>query len=193
MPDRNKSDDTMRDNAPGASRHDAWLDDRIEAFVDGTLPPGEQDRFESALRVSATLRDDVALARLIGEELPSLGTVKCPDHVVPGVMREVRRDIRSSFASRFAAALRQGIQPRLRPVLAMVLLLAVVVSSSLVRRAPEPAPVASAEVIRALDEVKWSLAVLSDAGRQMGRSVRSDVIEPHVVEPIERSLNQVIQ
>lgn len=191
MPDFN-FDHEKHGVGPGSPSAD-WLDTRVEAFVDGTLPPDELLRFESALAAQPEMRDEIALARLIGEELPNLGSVRCPDHVVSGVMREVRRDIRQSFTRRFVAALRQGIQPRLRPVLAMVLLLAVVVSSSLVRRTPAPAPVASAEVIRALDEVKWTLAVLSDAGRQTGRSVRSDVIEPHVVDPIERSLNEFIQ
>lgn len=185
--------DTAFNNGPGGRERDEWLDDRVEAFVDGTLPAGELHRFEAALAAEPALRDEIDLARLIGEELPTIGAARCPDHVVSGIMRDVRRDIRSNFASRFAAALRQGIQPRLQPVLAMVLLLTVVISSSLVRRTPEPAPVASAEVTRALDEVKWTLAVLSDAGRQTGRSVRSDVIEPHVLEPIERSLNQFIQ
>lgn len=170
-----------------------WLDERIEAFVDGSLPSAESGRFEAAMQTRPELREEIALARLIGEELPALGEARCPDHVVSGIMQEVRRDIRQSFADRFFAALKQGIQPRLRPVLAMVLLLAVVVSSSLVRRSPEPASVASVEVTRALDDVKWTLAVLSDVGRQTGRSMRSDVIEPHVVEPIERSLNDFIQ
>lgn len=184
--------ETTYGNAPHGG-HGDWLDDRIEAFVDGTLPAGERRRFEAALASRPALRDDVDLARLIGEELPNLAADRCPDHVVTGIMREVRRDIRTAFMSRFVAALKQGIQPRLRPVLAMVLLLAVVVSSSLVRRTPTAAPPATAEVSRALDEVKWTLAVLSDAGRQTGRSVRSDVIEPHVVQPIERSLNELIQ
>lgn len=184
------------ENLPGnLSEHPPrdWLDDRIEAFVDGTLPDDERRRFESTLASEPALRDEIELARLIGEELPNLGSARCPDHVVSGVMRDVRRDIRQSFMKRLGAALEQGFQPQLRPVLAMVLLLAVVVSSSMVRRTPEPAPVASVEVTRALDEVKWTLAVLSDVGRQTGRSMRSDVLEPHVVDPIERSLNEVIQ
>lgn len=170
-----------------------WLDDRVEAFVDGTLPADELRRFESALTAEPALRDEIDLARMIGRELPNLGSARCPDHVVSGIMRDVRRDIRQSFTTRLVSALKEGIQPRLRPVLAMVLLVAVVVSSSLVRRAPETPPVASAEVTQALDEVKWTLAVLSDVGRQTGRSMRSDVLEPHVVQPIERSLNEVIQ
>lgn len=185
-------EDMRPDDLPGDLPAN-WLDDRVEAFVDGTLPADELLRFESALAAEPALRDDIELARLIGTELPSLGSARCPDHVVSGVMREVRRDIRQSFMTRFVAALKEGIQPRLRPVLAMVLLVAVVVSSSLVRRAPETAPIASAEVTQALHEVKWTLAVLSDVGRQTGRSMRSDVLEPHVVQPIERSLNEVIQ
>jgi len=185
--------DTNYDRSAQDGRPDNWLDDRIEAFADGSMPSAERRRFEAVMESDASLRDEIALARQIGKELGTLGDARCPDHVVSGIMREVRRDIRQSFTERLLAALRKGIQPRLRPVLAMVLLLAVVVSSSLIRRAPEPAPVASVEVTQALDDVKWTLAVLSDVGRQTGRSVRSDVLEPHVVEPIERSLNEVIQ
>ena len=66
---------------------------------------------------------------------------------------------------------------------------ALVVSASLVGKPEQPevqfAGIQDAEVQRALAEVEWTLAYLSDLGRQTGETVRRDVIKERVVEPVQ--------
>ena len=78
---------------------------------------------------------------------------------------------------------------RLKPVVALALLLIVVLSTSRIgENASEPAP----EVAQALDEVKWTLAYLSDVGNTTAGAVKESVIENQVVLPVSRSLSTIM-
>ncbi|MFQ5572063.1 MAG: hypothetical protein ACE5G0_20495, partial [Rhodothermales bacterium] len=72
-----------------------------------------------------------------------------------------------------------------QPALAMTFLLLLVVSSSLIGKPPRHH---TAEVQQALAEVQWTLAFLSEMGRQTGQAVRDDVIKERVVWPVQDAL-----
>ncbi len=167
-----------------------WLDDRIEAYLDGDLKPGDADRFDEIALMDEDLARELNLARSISSSLSSIPDETCPVGVTRGVMAHVRRDVRRSFFNRLQATLnRQGVA-RLKPAIAMALLLIVVLSSVIVGR---NSPVPDAEVAQALADVKMALAYLSDAGRTTGAAVKQDIIGPLVVRPLSRSMNAIIE
>ncbi len=167
-----------------------WLDDRIEAHLDGDLKPGEVDGFDEIAMMDEDLARELNLARSISSTLASMPDESCPEEVTRGVMAHVRRDVRRSFFNRLRASLNwQGVA-RLKPAIAMALLLIVVLSSVIVGR---NSPVPDAEVAQALADVKMALAYLSDAGRTTGTAVKQDIIGPLVVRPVARSMNAIIE
>jgi hypothetical protein len=82
--------------------------------------------------------------------------------------------------------------PWWRPVLAASLVAAVALALfPLVRETPVTSSVDSyteAEVQLALEQVKWTLGRVSQVGRDTGMLLRDEIVKPHVVGPIRRSL-----
>ncbi len=163
-----------------------WMDERLEGYLDGDLTPEETARFERGLR-----RDDWAAelrrAASIRDGLRALPLPECPPHVTRAVLREARRRARAEWLHRAREALARAWRLTARPALAMAVLVALVVVAALVTRPPRDAP-ARTEVEHALAEVKWTLAYLSEVGRQTGASVHRDVLDAHVFGPMHEAL-----
>ena len=71
----------------------------------------------------------------------------------------------------------------------MAALVLLVVAGALIGRpAPPTQPYADADVQQALEEVRWTLALLSEVGRQTGNSVRQDVLQERIVTPVQDAL-----
>ena len=166
-----------------------WIDDRLEAFLDGELPEAERAVLDGALRADPAWQAELALARRIRTDLRALPTPACPPAVTEAVLRHARRRSPAAWLERIAEAARRHVAGLWQPSLAMAVLVAVVVAAAFLGRPAPPAPnIASAEVEQALDEVRWTLAYLSEVGRKTGRSVREDVIGQRVVEPMQDAL-----
>jgi len=164
-----------------------WMDDRIEAYLDGDLPVDEHAAFEEHLYLMGAEDDweaDLLLARQIREGLHTLPAPICPPQVTEAVLGYARRHAGPSWLDQFHAWMAAQWTALWQPALAMAVLVVLVVSSSLVGKPAQP-DTQTAEVQRALAEVEWTLAYLSDLGRQTGQTVRRDVIKERVVEPVQ--------
>ncbi len=164
--------------------HD-WMDDRLEAYLDGDLTPEEAARFERGLS-GDDWAAELRRAASIRDGLHAMPLPECPPHVTRAVLREARRRARAEWLHRTREGLTHAWRLTARPALAMAVLVALVVVAALVTRPPRPAP--GVEVEHALAEVKWTLAYLSEVGRQTGASVHRDVLDAHVFGPMHEAL-----
>lgn len=167
-----------------------WIDDRIEAYLDGELPTEEETLFEEAILTQDLTSevdwvDELFLARQVRAGLRGLPDLACPPAVTEAVMAQSRQLARVAWQERLRLWFRQQWTVIWQPALAMSMLLLIVVSSSLIGRTDTTDTFAQAEVDQALAEVQWTLAYLSEMGRETGKSVRHDVIESRVVEPMQ--------
>jgi len=167
-----------------------WLDDRIEAFLDGDLSPEEAAAFDEVALMDENLAREMKISQSISTSLGMTADLECPDEVVRNVMAHVKRDVRRSYVQRLMDGILDLPILRPKPAFAMALLVIVVLSSTLIsRRTTGTDP----EVTQALADVKLALAYLSDVGRTTGTTVGQDVIGPHVVGPMSKSLNSIIE
>ena len=166
---------------------EAWLDDRLEAYLDDALPAPEREAVEAALRRDPLARADwqaaLQRARQIRDGLHALPRPVCPTHVTRAVLEHAARTTAPPpWLARFHAWMQRQLTALWQPALAMALLLLLVVSSSLMTPAPQAV---SPEVARARAEVEWTLAFLSEVGRETGQAVREDVFAARVVTPVQ--------
>ena len=165
--------------------HD-WMDARVEAYLDEALSIDEQARFEHALAADADWEAELFLARQIRDGLRALPHPECPPHVTAAVLAKVRRQAHASWIDRMETWLQEQWLALWQPALAMAVLLLLVVSASLIGRPQQQEPAyAEAEIQRAMQEVQWTLAYLSEVGRQTGKTVRDDVIADRVVGTVQ--------
>ena len=163
-----------------------WLDDHLDAFVDGSLSPSEEQRFKSLSVGIDEIENQMELSGLISKSLRSIPDETCPDFVAQNVMAHVRRDIRRSTWMRIESFFLSIRLSQLKPVLAVAALVFIVISSTQVGRSPAQS---EAEVSQALNDVKWTLAYLSGVGKSTGTTVKASVIEEQMVQPMSRSFN----
>ena len=166
------------------------MDAHVEAFLDGDLPTEAHTAFAAA---RAEWDEELAQAARIRDGLRTLPRPTCPPEVMQHVLAHVRAHRRASWQARLQDWWRTAPSLVLRPALAAALLIGVVCAVAWLGRpeASTPATVAAAappEVQQALADVRWTLALLSDVGRTTGATVREDVLEPHVVVPMQQAL-----
>ncbi len=173
-----------------------WLDNRIEAYLDGELITEELAQFEQLLGEDKKWQQEIAWAVSIRDELHATPTPDCPPHLQEEIMKQVRQDAWADFKSRLwtrfsglfmPSRLLQGrlLQGQLllwRPALATLILL--VVASSVVfvinrvdSPPANPETISQAEIDKALIEAKWALGYVSKTGRLTGTSMQ-DALAP---------------
>ena len=164
-------------------------DDSVEAFVDGDLSAEEASRFKSLMELDVVVATEVKMAKAIQDSFRNLDPVECPDSVSVAIMRKARTDLIANARANASHAVREFIKPLLRPVLAMTILLAIVLSSVWWGRTTTKIDPAVAE---ALDDVKWTLAYVSQVTRQTGIAVRAEALEPLVFEQMKDAVETFI-
>ena len=168
-----------------------WMDDRVEAYLDGALPPDEHIAFERQLRADAAWQAELRLARQVRRSLRGLPQPSCPPQVTQAVLAEAQHRRRAAQAARWDTWLERFRQQFWQPALAMGVLVLLVMTATLLGR--PPAPQHDPEVAQALADVQWTLAYLSEVGRQTGEAVREEVLEEHVVTPVQRAIGPLFQ
>ena len=153
-----------------------WMEDRIEAYLDGDLPEAERARFEALMALEPWQRE-VALAIRVRDTLRSSPQPACPPHVVRSVVWQARW-------ARFMEYLGDFRLPALRPALVAAVLIVAAFAALWINRTP-PADVSQAEIEQALSDVKWTLGYVSKTGRLTGASLH-DALTPLRKEPDDR-------
>lgn len=179
-------------NRPDPTNHGA-TDLLIEAYLDGELSAAEAAGVEAALQADPALLEELELARAVRDTLRGMSGEPIPEDLVPRVLAVARRDARSDLAATVRNWFRLGFAADWRPFVAMATLVGVVFGAVLVDRSGRTDPAMDPAVAEALEQVKWTLAVVADVGRRTGRAVRDDVLEPHVIEPMQDALTHVFE
>lgn len=168
-----------------------WMDERIEAYLDGALPAEEQEVFENVLASDPVWREEVQLASRISAGLHALPEPQCPPYVTRAILARTRRNARQSYAARILQKVREAGAAAWRPALSMMVLLTVVVGSVILDRS-RSVQYATPEVKQAAEDVRWALAFVSDVSRQAGISIREEVFRERVIAPIQSAVGSVI-
>lgn len=170
----------------------------LEAYLDGDLSETDARGLEAYAASDDDAGRELRLARLMQQHLRQMPQPICPPEVTRAVLSTVRADARRSFGRRLRDAASLSWSTILRPSLAMGVFIGAVVAAALIGRpaADNPAtPVTVSaeatpqEVEQALTDAKWALAYLSNVGRRTATTIRDDVLEEHVVQPVNRALN----
>jgi hypothetical protein len=169
-----------------------WTDERVDTFVDGELSPEEMVQFEEALAVGVG-NEDVLLARRIRNGLHALPQPVLRPEVSRFILEQVRADVRVSRRGWLRQLVEREWASLFQPALTMAVLLMIVVSAVLVGRPPmKQENISQAEVEQALAEARWALGYISHVSKETGSSVRSEVLEAHVVRPVRHALGAAL-
>lgn len=138
----------------------AWIDARLEAYVDDELPPEERRRLDAYVSADEAWAEQLRLAQAVRAALSTIESPSCPPELAQSVLSRVRAESPREFVStaRDRGAVRRPkpagvVRARLdeiwavfvRPALAVTLFAALVVSAALVGRpGGEPASIADA-------------------------------------------------
>lgn len=68
---------------------DAWMDARVEAYIDDDLSPSERARFEARLRADPYWQEQVSRARSIRTTLRSTSAPSPPTDLTDTILRDV--------------------------------------------------------------------------------------------------------
>lgn len=158
----------------------SWIQERIEAHIDGELPPAEQGHFEAHVATCAACAAELEDARRLVGTLRALPSLTCSD----AVSQALQDRIHQTRQDRWRPTAKRWYKP-----LAAAAVLALIAGHHLF--APEPvAPTFSPrEIAQARRQVEWTLAYLGDLNSRMGTAVRDDVIQQRLVQPLRLNLD----
>jgi len=154
-----------------------WWLERLDAALDGDLPAAERERFMDMAALDPLLADEWALAEAMRRALASEHVPACPARVDAAIEAHVRASFQRERGGRGVRADRAP-KRTLRPAalwssVAAVIVLTIV-AVVMIQPAPEtnfPAGAPTASVDRAMQDVQWALAFVSDVGGAAGHSV----------------------
>lgn len=169
----------------------------LETYLDGELSVEDAQKLEAFVEIDGDAKRELLFARLVGQRLRELPQPACPPEVTRAIMTEARADARKSFVRRLRAAASSSWHTIVRPSLAVGVFVGIVVVGALAGRptSDESSPTLAAdeatqeEIEQGLNEAKWALAYVSNVGRRTATTIRDDVLDEHVVQPVNRALS----
>jgi len=186
-----------------SSQHE-WMDDRVEAYVDGDLPADEQARFEGILAEQPHWQVQVSHAQRIRDALHRMPQPTCPPQVTDAVMSRARRPTNGQATSTerwwnwIWRELDIEMQTGWKPALAFATLLLIIVTSSLLTDPQSTAGLldqptvsqqySTTEIQRAESQAKWAIAYIAQVGQTTGSTMERAVFEENMAAPIRRAL-----
>ncbi|GAB4316747.1 MAG: hypothetical protein Kow0074_04880 [Candidatus Zixiibacteriota bacterium] len=168
-------------NWPNHERPCAWIGERLEAFLDGDLPPEETSVIESHLSQCRDCAHELSMAQRVSRSLRSLPAMACPDEVIEAVRRRTNAPHRS-WLQRWRDAWRQPVLVGTAAAV-MVILIAV-----LGIQWHQPSEVSAEEIEMAEIETRWAIAKVRQVGRKATMTLRDEVLDNRVAVPIRRSV-----
>lgn len=169
-----------------------WVQERIDAYLDGDLSPAETAIADLHLTRCAACADELQLARQVAGSLRALPAQICPDSIPEAVRERIGA----------AGSAHWGVKPWpwyyrwqewfKRPAVVGVLtaVLFVVITAILgEQKKPEPL-YTQAEIEAAELDAKIALAYLGRCTDRAGAALRNNVFEDGVVAPIMRAVRR---
>jgi len=163
-----------------------WWDERIESFVDGALEENEDREIRETLSVDRFLADEILIAQSIRDGLRAMSMTTCPDHVSRDIRSAISTAARAETLAKLRDYVRQSLSGYRRFALVGAILVAALLGVLTVQRDQVPS---EPTITQALDDVKWTLALVSGVSNDAAGVVRSDVFEQLVYDNIGRTLD----
>ena len=154
----------------------SWTQERIETYIDGELTPAEQTRLEAHAATCAACAAELEDARRLVGALRDLPSLTCPDAVSQTLHDRIRQARWRRWGWAYAAAA----------------VLTLIAGYHLFDSEPVPPAFSPQEIAQARRQVEWSLAYLGDLNSRMGTTVRDDVIQPRLVQPLRLNLDAIL-
>jgi anti-sigma factor RsiW len=139
----------------------------LEPYLDGDLPPGEEERLRAHLEGCVSCAAELDLAGAVQRELRSLPLHDCPPEVLEKVRSAGGQVIAFPRGQRFRIA-----------AAAALLAVAVTGGAFFVRHSQR-----EREVAQATAEARYALAYIGKVSRRTGLELRDDVLRRHLSEP----------
>jgi anti-sigma factor RsiW len=160
--------------------------DRLDAWIDGDLDPGEAGVLEAHVEGCAACDEERRLADEIRAELRGLPELDLPDRVIKAVRDETTPTIGERARGLLDAIVTRPV-PALAAVAAIVLFIFAVVPW---RQSETPPRYSAEEVERAAEETKLALAYVSSITRRAEIQVRRRVFEDGAVSATVRGISR---
>jgi anti-sigma factor RsiW len=169
-----------------------WMQERIDAYVDGDLSPAESAVADMHLTRCAACAEELHLARQVAGSLRALPAVRCPDSIPEAVRARIGA----------AGSVRWGVKPwpwyyrwqeffKSPAVIGVATALLFVVITAVMGNQQKPQPAyTQAEIEEAELDAKLALAYLGKYTHRAGKTVRDDVFEQGLIAPIMRAVQR---
>ncbi|MBI4720190.1 MAG: zf-HC2 domain-containing protein [Chitinivibrionia bacterium] len=163
--------------------------ERIEAYIDGELPPEDRNAFELHVGSCARCREELSYAEALAHELRALPPHRCPDHVIEEAASRAEAyagGAGSTASGRLRARIGSYLRPWPKPVLASALI--VIVAAVLIVQKHERLPIVG---------VPEQPAEFSPSGKEL-QTARTDValafayVRKYSARPIENAVREHI-
>ena len=161
----------------------SWTQERVEAYIDGELTPVEQGRIEAHAATCAACAAELEDARRLVGALRTLPSLTCPDAVSQALQNRIHR----TRQDRWRTAAKRWYKP-----LAAAAVLALIAGHLLFDPEPVSPAFSPKEIAQARRQVEWTLAYLGDLNSRMGTTVRDDVIQQRLVQPLRLNLDTIL-
>lgn len=171
----------------------AWVEERIDPYLDGDLGSSELTVLADHLGGCTRCRQEVDVAARVAGELRELPEVRCPDAVVDVVVKRActTQAADDGFGARLARLFAR--EPR-RVAFAGGLAVIVVAMAILAVRVNRTVDhFSSQEIEQAEAALRWTFAYVNDVSRKSGYAVRDQVFAGGVMEPVQRALHSALQ
>jgi hypothetical protein len=178
------------------SGHDTlcqWVNENLERYLDGDLPPSEAAMVESHTAQCAACADELKLAQQVTGSLRALPILECPARVTDTVYGQIeslpkkRASVRIGFGRLFSPVF---WRPALAGVVAVLLVALIGVVGS--RKHKEPT-VSARDLARAKVEVKWALGCVNQITKRTSQMVKDELLDPRVIWPVVRAVEKTDQ
>jgi anti-sigma factor RsiW len=168
----------------------------LDALLDGVAGPDEKRRLEELCAQFPECAREREVAMAMRSALESIGTPSAPPSVARSVFREVHRRKTARFKDRVREGLAAIFGPAWRPALSLASAAVVLLTLFALFRPPqqpeEQTEYTAEEVQAAVEELRWALGYVGKVGKKTGLLIRDEIVEPHVMSPINKSLKAAI-
>ena len=165
--------------------------DLMDAFLDGTLSRKERSRVKKHLKTCASCKTEWAEQREVEKILSGLPRLRCPQEVTQKIESLTVGTERVSLLDRLLM-MGESWGWRWVPVgLAATAIILVFVLHPLLDQ-KEPVPYTQEEVMKAKNQVKWSLGYIAKTMNQTEREVVENVLFKDIPKTVRKSIKKAV-